>query len=173
MINPPEIEHPSNIPDGYTLLSSIKNPAKTHKNYLFLKYGGLLVIFLGGEWTNKKTGEVKYSHYQACFPLAALPWVTKMFDYFFTPPKDGGLPAGKISNKEVVEGETLLFNRGMCVGGPNHGGYTLTNLSRIEYDEDPGSKLFQEFDFPDPFLFDGGLLEFWKDLAARYDNGDF
>mgnify|MGYP000565373034 FL=1 len=96
-----------------------------------------------------------------------------MFDYFFTPPKEGGLAAGKISTKDLIDCETLLFNRGMCVGGPDHGGYTLTNLSRVNYGRKPDSKSFQEFDFPDPFLFDGGLLEFWKGLAERYEVGEF
>lgn len=172
MLTPPKIEHPSIIPTGYQLIGSIDDPLEPSDDCLFLKYENILVIFTGGNWTNKKTGEVKYSKYQACFPLASLSWVVQMFDYFFTPPKDGGLPAGKISTKDVIDGETLLFSRGMCVGGPKHGGYILTNLSRVNYGRKPESKSFQEFDFPDPFLFDGGLLEFWKGLAEKYENGD-
>ncbi len=173
MIIPPEISHPLNIPLGYTLLDKAVNPEQASKDYLFLKYKNLLVTFVGGDWINKITGEKKYSYYQACFPLEALPWVAKMFDYFFTAPKDGGLPAGKIATTDIVKGEKLQFNRGMCVGSPNNGGYTLTNLSRINYGEDNDSESFQEFDFPDPWLFNGGLLEFWKDLATRYERGEF
>ena len=79
----PEIEHPSKIPSGYQLIDSIKDPLDPSDDCLFLSFDNMLVIFTGGNWTNKKTGEVRYSHYQACFPLAALTWVDKMFDYFF------------------------------------------------------------------------------------------
>ncbi|MCG6202421.1 hypothetical protein [Psychromonas antarctica] len=171
MIIPEEFNHPSQFPGNFKLIADIKKPSKPHKDFLFYKYENLLVIFTGGNWTNKKTGEVKYSHYQACFPLAVLPWVIKMLDYFDTPPNEGGLPAGKISNKEEIDGELLLFTRGVCVGGPDHGGYNLENLSRIAYGWEDDSNYYQGFDFPDPWLYDGGLLEFWKALANKYENG--
>jgi len=171
MISPVEFNHPTQFPNSFKIIGEFKNPLKPHKDFLFYKYDNLLVIFTGGNWTNKKTGEIKYSSYQACFPLAVLPWVIKMLDYFDTPPNQGGLAAGKISHKEKVDGELLLFTRGVCVGGPDHGGYNLENLSRIDYEEDDDSNSYQGFDFPDPWLYDGGLLEFWTDLADKYEQG--
>ncbi len=173
MYTPEEIKNPNQkIPKGFKKIGQVKNPLKPQKDYIFFRQENLLIIFLGGEWINKKTGEKKYLHSQSCFPLKALPWVVKMLDHFFKAPKDGGLPAGKIAATDIIDGEKLQFDRGMCVGGPNHGGYTLTNLSRINYGRPSDSKSFQRFDFPDPWLFDGGLLEFWKDLAERYERGE-
>ncbi|MCP4324034.1 MAG: hypothetical protein GY787_19680 [Alteromonadales bacterium] len=175
MITPTEFKHPSQFPNSFKLLGKVINPfdkPNEEEDCLFFQYKHLLVIFTGGNWEDPDTNEVEYLHYQACFPLAVLPWVVKMLDYFDTPPNKGGLAAGKISNKEAVDGELLLFTRGVCVGGPDHGGYNLENLSRIDYDEDDDSNSYQGFDFPDPWLYDGGLLEFWKDLAVKYENGE-
>jgi len=104
MIIPPEITHPTQIPEEFTLLGKAHNPYKPKHDYLFLKYENLLVIFSGNDWINR-AGEAKYSFYQACFPMATLSWVMKMFNFFFTPPKDGGLAAGKIATIDQVEGE--------------------------------------------------------------------
>jgi len=65
-----------------------------------------------------------------------------------------------------------MFTRGMCVGGPDHGGYILENLSLINYGRKPDSQSYQRFSFPDPFLFDGGLMQFWQDLTAKYERGE-
>jgi len=172
MVIPPEITHHTQIPEKFKLLGVIQNPLDADDQYWFLKYEDILIIFSGGDWVNR-AGETKYSFYQACFPMEALTWVMKMFNFFFTPPKDGGLAAGKIATTDQVDGEKLMFTRGMCVGGPDHGGYMLENLSRVNYGEKLDSMDYQGFDFPDPFLFDGGLMEFWQDLAAKYERGEF
>ncbi|MCG6202816.1 hypothetical protein [Psychromonas antarctica] len=171
MITPPEFTHPNLFPASFKLIADIKSPFDPDRDCLFYKYENILVTFVGGNWQDPDTNEVEYLSYQACFPLAVLPWVIRMLDYFDTPPNEGGLPAGKISNKEEIDGELLLFTRGVCVGGPDHGGYNLENLSRINYGRKPTSNSYQGFDFPDPWLYDGGLLEFWKALANKYENG--
>jgi len=148
MIITPEITHHTQIPEKFKLLGFIQNPFDTDDQYWFLKYEDVLVVFSGSDWTNKITGKVKYSFYQACFPMATLTWVMKMFNFFFTPPKDGGLAAGKIATTDHIEGEKLAFIRGMCVGGPDHGGYILKNLSRVNYGEKLDSMDYQRFSFP-------------------------
>ncbi|WP_448565361.1 hypothetical protein [Thalassotalea ganghwensis] len=171
MLTPPRIAHPSSIPNEFKRLGELKNPNKPNNDYIFLMFENLLVIFMGNDWTHPVTKHTKYLKYQACFPLAVLPWVMQQLGIFSTPPNQGGLKEGKISNKAEVEGETLLFTRGVCVGGPDHGGYILENLSRIDYGKTADSCSYQGFDFPDPFMYDGGLLEFWKDLAEKYQKG--
>jgi len=173
MIIPPEITHHTQIPAKFSSLGIIQNPFKTNSKFWFFKYEDILVIFSGGDWKDPETSEEEYLFYQACFPMATLTWVMKMFDFFFTSPKDGGLAAGKIATTDQVDGEKLAFIRGMCVGGPDHGGYILKNLSRINYGRKPDSQSYQRFGFPDPFLFDGGLMEFWQDLAEKYERGEF
>src|SRR5690606_22806766 len=116
MVTPPKIQHHEQVPPEFKALGSVNNPFKKDDEYYFFKYKTTLVIFSGSDFQDKLTREKRYISYQTCFPMDALPWVMKILDYFFTPPKDGGLPAGKIATKDVVDGETLMFNRGMCVG---------------------------------------------------------
>jgi len=54
MITPPKIEHPSKLPVGYQLIDTIDDPLEPDDDCLFLKYENILVIFTGGNWTNKK-----------------------------------------------------------------------------------------------------------------------
>ena len=87
---------------------------------------------------------------------------------FFKPPAQGGLPADKFHDCEIIEGEELCVNRSVNSGGEGIGGYRLVNLSRRGYISETD---VQVFGMPDPFLFNHGLMDFLKDLGAKISKG--
>ena len=103
-------------------------------------------------------------------PLEILPWFVNKLDFFMKPSSQGGLPANKIAtDKEAINGENLILGRAMDAGNARReGGYILSNLSRKDYLAI--SSNYQNITFSDSFLFQGGLMELWKDLAEKYEN---
>lgn len=101
-------------------------------------------------------------------PLAAVRWYINVIEQkFFKSPEEGGLPAHKISFEEIVAGEDLHIMRSMSAGCA-HPGYDLTNGSRNSHIL---SSSPQTFSASDPWLFEGGLMDFFKELADKYETG--
>jgi len=117
--------------------------------------------------TSPKHGQQKLIADQLEMPLEGVRWYIDVIEQkFFKPPEEGGLPANKISYREEVAGERLHIMRSMNAGC-KHPGYDLTNLSRSSHILSTSS---QEFSASDPWLFQGGLMDFLKDVAERYEN---
>jgi len=79
---PPEITHPTKVPEEFTLLATINDPFKPKRDYLFLKYENLLVIFTGSDWVNR-AGEAKYSFQKGVGTQKALILVLSAFRPLF------------------------------------------------------------------------------------------
>ena len=104
-------------------------------------------------------------------PLAILPWFVDKFEFFIKPSTQGGLPANKIAtDKEKVRGEYIILGRAMDAGNARReGGYMLDNIDRKDHHKI--SSNYQDITFSDSFLFEGGLMDLWKDLAEKYKKG--
>lgn len=87
------------------------------------------------------------------------------------PSTQGGLPPNKIAtDKEQASGEHLALTRAMDAGNARRdGGYTINNFDRENHFYK--SSNFQRITFSDSFLFEGGLMDLWKDLAQKHQNG--
>jgi len=159
-----KITDPDNPPQGVRFLtriidSSILPISKRYSSF-----------FQQGEHLSIVLHSINLSPRQFDAPLAVLPWFVDKLDFFMKPSTQGGLPPNKIAtDKEQVNGEYLILGRCMDAGVPSgEGGYDITNLSRGDYSTAP---IEQEVTFSDSYLFKGGLLDLFKDLAAKYKNG--
>jgi hypothetical protein len=116
-----------------------------------------------------RPGEKKLIADQLEIPMSAIVWLIGVIEKKFSkPPEEGGVPASSISYCETIDGERLHVNRSMNAGC-NHPGYTLTNLDRVSHITDVSK---QSISFSDPWLFQNGLMEFFKDLAEKHDKGE-
>ncbi|MDI4670736.1 hypothetical protein MKZ42_18610 [Pseudoalteromonas shioyasakiensis] len=101
-------------------------------------------------------------------PLSILPWFVNKFEFFTKMPHEGGLPHGKISTDDLVEGEDIGLTRLMGrLNARGDQGYSLYNYPRKDFD---GSG-YQSLIISDSYLFQGGFFETWKELANKYENG--
>lgn len=95
--------------------------------------------------------------YQTEFPKAAAAWIVDTIENrLWRSAAEGGEPSGKNSVTETVAGEKLTLRRTMAVGDDRDKGFVLINSSRksVSFDED-----FQEIEFSDRLLKEGGLLD--------------
>lgn len=100
--------------------------------------------------------------YQTEFPRAAAAWIVDTIENrLWRSAKEGGEPSGKNSVREQVAGETLTLRRTMAVGDDRDKGFILINASRrsVSFDED-----YQEIEFSDRLLKEGGLLDVLRKL---------
>jgi len=104
-------------------------------------------------------------------PLAILPWFIDKLVFFRKSSVEGGLAPNRIAtDKELVGGEHLILSRAMDAGNARReGGYMIENINRKIHFVRISS--FQDLMFSDSFLFEGGMLELWKDLADKYKAG--
>ena len=100
--------------------------------------------------------------FQTEFPRAAAAWIVDtMENRLWRSAAAGGEPSGKNSVTEVVAGEKLTLRRTMAVGDAREKGFILINASRksVNFDED-----YQEIEFSDRLLKDGGLLDILRNF---------
>jgi hypothetical protein len=161
---------PNSVLSDQKILMHTESPVKKGKYVYFVKQENYLIIYAERMHTYPRTGKQKLIANQIEIPLPGVRWFVDVIEQkFFKAPEDGGLPADKISYSEFVEGEKLHVIRSMNAGG-GYPGYDLTNLNRYSYIS-PESKDPQEVSFADPWLFDMGLMDFFKDTAAKYEAG--
>ena len=73
-----------------------------------------------------------------------------------------------------VDGETLGVTRGAWFGGEHIPGYSFDNLNRIEHSTIlPEGAFCEMFEMGDPWLFEEGLFDLFKEIAQRHENGEF
>jgi hypothetical protein len=100
--------------------------------------------------------------YQTEFPRTAAAWIVDAIENrLWRSAAEGGEPSGKNSVTESVAGEKLTLRRTMAVGDDRDKGFVLINSSRksVSFDED-----FQEIEFSDRLLKEGGLLDVLRKL---------
>lgn len=101
------------------------------------------------------------------FPKPGLPWfIGGLENQFFKSSKEGGLPRGKFTFDEKVDGEDLVIARMM--GDP---GYSFRNDSRQNYIKTL-KKAPQTMDLQDHLLFKEGLFDQLKALAEKVKRGE-
>lgn len=166
-----EITDPNTPPIGSVLLVELNDKLNYPDSmYAFFKQGKYLSIVDYSIITPKN--EPSYlSTTQFDAPLEILPWFVNKLDFFMKPSTQGGLPPSKMAtDKELVGGEQIFINRAVDAGNARRdGGYMINNLDRK--DHFPRLDGFQDICFSDSLLFQGGMLDLWKDLAAKYENG--
>ncbi|SFD77433.1 hypothetical protein [Pseudoalteromonas denitrificans] len=164
-----EITDPDNPPQSIRLLARTNDKLNYDDEFLsFYQQGNFLSIVDHGIVTPKyKPAYLSTRQFDA--PLAVLPWLVNKLDFFIKPSSQGGLPPNKIAtDKEQVSGEYLILTRAMDAGNARReGGYSIYNLVRQNY----SNSNHQGVTFSDSYLFQGGLLDLWKDLATKYQNG--
>jgi len=166
-----EITEPDSPPASIKLVARINDKLNYPKRfYSFYKQDNYISIVCHWIITPKdKAPFLTTDQFDA--PLEILPWFIDKLDFFMKPSTQGGLPSNKIAtDKEQVDGEYLILGRAMDAGNARReGGYIINNISRLEHDLK--GAIYQNITFSDSFLFDGGLLDLWKDLAQKYQNG--
>lgn len=145
------------LPSDAIELGRLLDTTEAQDLYLFVKRNQHLSILIAYE--NKKT--LQYYCDQFDFPLKVLSWFPRALEEFRKPPTEGGLHAGAMTSPdEDVDGEML------CVQAATQG-YYLVNWSR----QSPlaRSKAYKptEISLSYHFLYDLGLLDFWKKLGNK------
>jgi hypothetical protein len=164
-----EITDPDNPPKGIRLLARIEDKLN-YKGDFFSFYQQSNYLSIVNHWIVTPKNQPAYlATQQFDAPLAVLPWFVDKLDFFLKPSTQGGLPANKIAtDKELVGGERLTLTRAMDAGNARReGGYSIYNLNRANY----SNSVHQGVTFSDSYLFHGGLLDLFKDLATKYKNG--
>ncbi|WP_448565362.1 hypothetical protein [Thalassotalea ganghwensis] len=166
-----EITDPNCPPDGILKIAEINDKLNyPDEIYSFFQQGEHLSIV--HHWIITPKNKAPYlTTDQFDAPLAILPWFVNKLEFFIKPSSQGGLPPNKIAtDKDPIAGENLILGRLVDAGNARRdGGYDITNLQRK--DHAPISNSYQTISFSDSFLFQGGLLELWKELANKYENG--
>jgi len=152
------------------LLKIYKKPQSSEDVY-FIREDNHLLVYVEELHTYPLTspyrpGESKLIANQFEMPLRGVRWFINVIEQkFFKSPEEGGLPADKISYKEVVDGESLHIIR-VVYAGCDHPGYKITNGSRYSY---ISSTSLQTFAMSDPWLFQNGLMDFLKEITTQYE----
>jgi len=166
-----EIMDPNNLPSGIIKLGEI-NDALNYEDeiYAFYRQGDFLsVVDHSVVKPHHKPPYLSIRQFDA--PLAILPWFFDKLVFFRKSSVEGGLAPNRIAtDKELIGGEHLILSRAMDAGNARReGGYMIENINRKAHSI--RSSNFQDLLFSDSFLFEGGMLDLWKDLADKYKAG--
>lgn len=152
-----------NLPSGY------RNVAEM--DYLLFPKQRLFVVTSDSDLVLIKKAPSPYPNYedepgllvyQREFPRAAAAWIVDAIENrLWRSAAEGGEPSGKNKVTEVVDGETLTLRRTMAVGDAREKGFVLINANRksVDFDAD-----YQEIEFSDRLLKDGGLLDVLRSI---------
>lgn len=168
---------PEDPPEGYHRVTKVMNPEDdTAPWHCFAVERHL--IFAQKVWVklgDDDPGEFVTAQYE--FPIGAARWFVETLKRFFLDPDHpNAVPRGAITIEEEVDGETLGVTRGAQYGSMLKGipGYSLDNVNRFEHTTlGPDDNWCQMFKMGDPWLFEQGLLEVFKDIAERHERGEF
>ena len=168
---------PDSLPKGYFKVASVADPETAKAPWHFLVVGDHLII------VRKKLVQLngddagKYVSSQYEYPIGAARWfVTTLNRFFLHPDHPNAVPRGKFNVRGEVAGETLGVTRGAQYGSVLKGipGYSLDNLNRFSHTTIRVSTNWcQMFKMGDPWLFEHGLLDVFKDIAERHERGEF
>lgn len=163
-----EITDPNNPSEGVKHLITIADSLNYPNDFeSFFTQGNYLSIVSHRNIKRKEKSDFK-STWQFDAPLSILPWFVNKFEFFTKMPHEGGLPHGKISTDDLVEGEDIGLTRLMGrLNARGDQGYSLSNFSRRNYK----TTNYQILNISDSYFFQGGFFETWKELAKKYENG--
>lgn len=153
----------SNLPADYKVVAEL-NYSLYERQQLFIVGSANSVVFIiktPSPYPNHED-EPGLLVFQTEFPRAAAAWIIDTIENrLWRSAAEGGEPSGKNSVTEVVTGEKLTLRRTMAVGDAREKGFILINASRksVNFDED-----YQEIEFSDRLLKDGGLLDILRNL---------
>ena len=156
------ITHHEQLPSGAVEIGRLMDTTEREKLHVFVKRGTFLSIL--SSYKNLKTQQYYCTQYD--FPLKILSWFPKALDEFRKPPAEGGLHAGAMTSvDEDVDGEMH------CIHAATQG-YYLVNSSRMSPLASPNSYMPSQISLSYHFLYDLGLLAFWKALGEKYERGE-
>lgn len=167
-----EVYDPRRPDTEYQTLHIFEAPLLQGQDYIFLKRNGHLVVYRERLHTFPETagdlaGQTELLNYQFEMPLSGIRWFINVIEQkFFKSPDEGGLPANKLSYEEIVGGEDLHVMR--TLGGGDRPGYVITNASRRSH---IAERNMQELEFSDRWLFQDGLMDYLRELADKYEQG--
>ncbi|KMQ73203.1 hypothetical protein [Marinobacter subterrani] len=119
-----------------------------------------------------QTGRSAITQYE--YPIGGVRWFVDTVERFFLPPDHpNAVPRGKLNMRGEVDGETLGVTRGAWFGGDYVPGYSFDNLNRYEHSTLLTRSRCQMFEMGDPWLFEDGLFELFKEIADRHERGEF
>ena len=168
---------PDSPPEGYRKVASMTNPENNYAPWHFFVVGAHLLIAqkVWVQLGDDDPGEFITAQYE--FPIGASRWFVATLDRFFLhPDHPNAVPRDKFNVRDEVAGETLGVTRGAQYGSMLKGipGYSLDNLNRFEHTSfGADDNWCQMFKMGDPWLFEDGLLEVFKDIAERHERGEF
>ncbi|MFB2763405.1 hypothetical protein [Marinobacter shengliensis] len=168
---------PENPPEGYLKVGESLDQARSTyapQLWYFFVYEGRLII-VKKEWIQFDDEPGEYAIRQYEYPIAGARWFVDTVERFFLPPDHpNAVPRGKLNVRGEVDGETLGVTRGTWYGGDHIPGYSFDNLNRIEHSTVlPEGAYCQMFEMGDPWLFQDGLFDLFKEIAQRHENGEF
>ncbi|MCG3734525.1 hypothetical protein [Vibrio cincinnatiensis] len=150
------------------LVATLPDKTDDGNTFYFLLIDDYLVIADAQYFTNKRTGESKWLHYQIEFPKHGLRWfLDTLEEKFFKTAANGGLPKGTFNSEGMVDGERLKLGRAFNADGNGSGGYAFITLDRI----DSYIGLAKSYTFTDALLFKHGMIDVMKDIAKKIDLG--
>ncbi|MBU2115280.1 MAG: hypothetical protein KKE94_16060 [Gammaproteobacteria bacterium] len=153
----------SNLPKDYKVIAEL-NYVLYEKQRLFIVCSANSVVFIiktPSPYPNHED-EPGLLVFQTEFPRTAAAWIVDTIENrLWRSAAEGGEPSGKNSVTEVVAGEKLTIRRTMAVGDAREKGFVLITASRksVNFDED-----YQEIEFSDRLLKEGGLLDILRQL---------
>jgi hypothetical protein len=105
-------------------------------------------------------------------PLAAARWLVNVMEYgFHRKPSEGSILKSRISTAETIAGEDLCIYRAVALVDDDIGGFVVGNNSRPGY---VGDSSDQEHGIADKvMMMEGGYLSAFKEIAVRYERGEF
>jgi hypothetical protein len=161
------------LPQQQLLKAFVSPLEKNGGDFYFVKDGNHLIAYRERLHiyppTSTLHGQKDLIADQLEMPISGVRWFINAIDEkFFKPAEEGGLPGNKISFEETVGGEDLHIIRSTHAGC-EHPGYTLTNASRRSHIL---SSQLQGLSLSDPWLFQGGLMDFFKGVADKYEHGE-
>ncbi|KMQ73200.1 hypothetical protein [Marinobacter subterrani] len=169
---------PDSPPADYLKIGESTDQARSSHSpqvWHFFVTQGYLIISIK-DWIqldDSEPGEYAFSQYE--YPIAGARWFVNTVERFFLPPDHpNAVPRGKLNMRGEVDGETLGVTRGAWFGGQYIPGYSFDNLNRIEHSTVlPEGAFCQMFKMGDPWLFEDGLFELFKEIADRHERGEF
>ena len=118
----PEID-PLTIKQHPNLVAALTDDRDPNITFYFLIIDDYMLIADTTYFTNKRTGESKWLHYQIEFPKQGLLWyLDSLRTKFFKTEAKGGLAKGKFYDKAVIDGEELKLARCFGLGKDGKGG---------------------------------------------------
>lgn len=171
----PEIKNSRSVPSHFKWIGEIQETTDDgRKDYRFLYlYKGMLVVLIeytsyADEDRDPRTGKPALFFSQVEFPLEAASWVVDKLGPFG---REGLMPGTMTKLDFEINDERLSLIRGPGIGGPDVPGWELVNYSRRYRNDDIAR--FQAFPMSDPFLWEQGMFDLWKNIAQRHKQGEF